>query len=97
MMPTAPPRARMIRHMVWKVGAVGTEWVRSRGIVPGGRDGPLELGKLVALGPTQAVNSETCKVACGFPVGALIVLPDMEWESASVEKCPDCVRVVGGV
>jgi hypothetical protein len=81
--------------MTWKVGAAGTEWVGSRGIVPGGRDGPLGLGKLVPLGLTHAVNSETGRVACGFPVEALIVLPDMEWESATVEKCPDCVRVVG--
>jgi len=41
------------------------------------------------------VNSETGKVACGVLVRRLTVLPDMEWESASVEKCPDCVRLVG--
>ena len=35
------------------------------------------------------------QVACGVLVRRLIVLPDMEWESASVEKCPDCVRLVG--
>jgi len=81
--------------MTWKVGAAGTEWVGSQGIVPGGRDGPLGLGKLVALGPIHAVNSETGKVACGVLVRRLTVLPDMEWESASVEKCPDCVRLVG--
>ena len=92
---TEPRSARLARHMAWKVGAAGTAWVGSQGIVPGARDGPL--GKIVPLGPTHAVNSETGKVACGVLVARLIVLPDMEWESASVEKCPDCVRVVASV
>src|SRR5262249_56988970 len=87
--------ARLAGDVTRKVGAAGAEWVGSRGIVPGGRDGLL--GKIVALGPIHAVNSETGKVACAVAVPRLIVLPDMEWESASVEKCSDCVRVVGGV
>ena len=81
--------------MSWKVGAERTQLVESRSIQTGRWVGGR--GQRVPDGPTHAVNSETDEVACRFPVEALTVF-DLDWESASlVERCPDCVRVVGAI
>jgi hypothetical protein len=66
--------------MAWKVGQ-GIQF--------------LDSGQRVPEGPAHAVNSETCEVACGLAVEGLI-LSDQDWESASIDKCPECVEVVGG-
>lgn len=81
--------------MAWKVGAEGTRLLESQGMRAGQQVG--ERGRCVPDGPTHAINTETAKVACGFSIEALTVFPE-DWESASfIERCPDCVRVVGVV
>ena len=81
--------------MTWMVGAERTRLIESRSIRSGRPVGGR--GQRAPDGPTHAINSATGKVACGFPVEALIEF-DLDWESASlVERCPDCVRVVGAI
>jgi hypothetical protein len=81
--------------MSWKVGAERIRLLESQSIRTGRRVGGR--GARVPDGPTHAVDSETDEVACRFPVEALKVF-DLDWESASlVERCPDCVRVVGAI
>jgi hypothetical protein len=80
--------------MTWKVGAAQTRFLESE-VIPGWR--AAEHPQLVPEGPTHAVDGETGEVACGFGSEALRIF-DVDWETASfVEKCPDCVRVVGAI
>jgi hypothetical protein len=81
--------------MGWKVGAEGTRFLESQGIQAGHRVGGR--GRCVPDGLTHAINTDTAKVACGFPIEALTVFPE-DWEATSfIDRCPDCVRVVGVV
>jgi hypothetical protein len=80
--------------MAWKVGAAETRFLESEEI-PGRRSDPGR-GQLVPDGPAHAVDSETGEVACGFGSEALTIF-DVDWESASIERCPECVHVVGAI
>ncbi len=84
--------------MAWKVGAAETRFLESleSEAIPGGRR-VAGRGHLAPDSPAHAVDGETREVACGFGSEALTVF-DLDWESASlVERCPDCVRVVGAI